>query len=116
MLFVLFKYAATAAIVVAVSEIAKRSDRLGALLAALPLVTILVMIWLYVERQGVEKVSNHAYFTFWYVLPTLPMFLLVPFLLRHGVNFWIALIAGIVLTTALFAAMMVALKKFGVAL
>lgn len=116
MLFIVFKYAATAALIVLVSELAKRSDRLGALIAALPIVTITVMIWLYLERQGTEKVANHAYFTFWYVLPTLPMFLLVPWLLRGGTNFWVALVAGIVLTTVLYVALVFGLKRFGVEL
>ena len=114
MSFLIFKYAVTAAVVVAVSEIAKRSGRLGALIAALPIVTILVMIWLYIETQETEKIANHAWFTFWYVLPTLPMFLLVPYLLRHGVNFWMALLAGVVLTVGLFLGMLVTLRRFGI--
>ena len=76
------KYLITAAVVVAVSEAAKRSDRLGALLAALPLVTFLALVWLYVEKQPQEKIANHAWYTFWYVVPTLPMFLAFPWLLR----------------------------------
>ena len=114
MLFLVFKYAATAAVVVVVSELAKRSDRIGALVAALPIVTVMVMIWLYVEKQGTDKVANHAWYTFWYVLPTLPMFLLVPRLLRNGVNFWLALFAGIAMTAVLFAVLGVALRRFGI--
>lgn len=75
------KYAITALLVVLISEFAKRSDRLGALLASLPVVTLLTLVWLYVERQPSEKIANHAYYTFWYVIPTLPMFLLFPYLL-----------------------------------
>ena len=116
MMFVLAKYAATALVIVLVSEIAKRSDRLGALIASLPLVTIMVMIWLYLENQGNEKVANHAYYTFWYVLPTLPMFLLVPFLLQRGVSFWPALLSGIALTIVLFGASAVVLKHLGIEL
>ena len=114
MMFVLAKYAATALVIVVVSEIAKRSDRLGALIASLPLVTIMVMVWLYLENQGSEKVANHAYYTFWYVLPTLPMFLLVPFLLNRGVGFWPALLAGILLTFVLFSSFAVVLKHLDV--
>ena len=116
MLFLVFKYAATAAVIVVVSELAKRSDRLGALVAALPIVTVMAMIWLYVERQGTDKVANHAWYTFWYVLPTLPMFLVVPLLLRGGLNFWLALLAGVALTAALFVALAVLLKRFGIEL
>jgi hypothetical protein len=90
MLWIITKYLITSAIVVAVSELAKRSDRLGALLASLPLVTLLALTWLYVEKQPAEKIINHAWYTFWYVVPTLPMFLLFPRLFtRFG--FWPAL-------------------------
>ena len=116
MLFLVFKYAATAAVIVVVSELAKRSDRLGALVAALPIVTVMAMIWLYVERQGTDRIANHAWYTFWYVLPTLPMFLVVPLLLRSGVNFWLALLAGVALTAGLFTALAAALKRFGIEL
>ena len=70
MTWLITKHAITAALVVLISEVAKRSDKLGALIAALPLVTVLAMIWLYVEQQPPEKISNHAWYTFWYVLPT----------------------------------------------
>ncbi|HAR67185.1 MAG TPA: hypothetical protein DCR55_13375 [Lentisphaeria bacterium] len=92
------KFAITTLVIVAVSEIAKRFDRMGALIAALPLITIMVMIWLHVEQQPSEKIANHAYFTFWLVLPSLPMFLLMSRMLRQGTNFWLALLAGIALT------------------
>ena len=84
MTFILIKLFATAAVIVLISEIAKISDKLGALIASLPLITFLTLIWLYVEKQDQEKIANHAYYTFWYVLPTLPMFLLFPFLLKDA--------------------------------
>ncbi|MBL8521343.1 MAG: DUF3147 family protein [Betaproteobacteria bacterium] len=115
MTWLLTKYALTAAIVVAVSELAKRSDRLGALVAALPLVTILTLIWLHVERQPAEKVANHAYYTFWYVLPTLPMFLVFPWLMARW-GFWPALAASAVLTAIAFAGTVALLKPFGIEL
>jgi hypothetical protein len=74
MAFLILKYAVTALVIVVVSEVAKRSDRAGALIASLPLVTVMAMIWLYVEKQPDAKIANHAYYTFWYVLPTMPMF------------------------------------------
>lgn len=113
--YLLFKYAVTAGLVVLVSEVAKRSDKLGALIASLPLVTVLTLIWLHVERQPVEKVANHAAYTFWYVLPTLPMFLAFPALLaRYG--FWPALAASLVMTMALFLVFGLAMRRFGIAL
>ena len=65
MAWLITKYLLTAAVVVVVSEAARRSDRLGGFLAALPLVTLLSLIWLYVERQPDEKIANHAWYTFW---------------------------------------------------
>lgn len=115
MAWLITKYAATAAIVVLVSEAAKRSDRLGGLIAALPLVTVLALIWLYLERQPQEKLANHAWYTFWYVIPTLPMFLAFPPLLaRFG--FWPALGASAVITTACFALFAILLARFGIEL
>ncbi len=108
------KYAVTAFVIVLVSEIAKRSDRLGALIASLPLVTVMVMIWLHIEAAGTEKIANHAYYTFWYVLPTLPMFLAMPWLLHRGVPFWTALTSCIVLTMAAFAAAALLCRRIGV--
>lgn len=116
MLMIIIKYAVTAFIIVVVSEVAKRADRLGALLASLPLVTIMIMIWLYIENQKIAKISNHAYYTFWYVLPTLPMFLLIPYMLNRGINFWLSLGASILLTIILFALTAFIMKRFGVIL
>lgn len=109
------KYLLTAGIVVLVSEIAKRSDKLGGLVAALPLVTILVLIWLYVENQPAQKIANHAWYTFWYVVPTLPMFLAFPVLLPR-IGFWPALLACMLLTLVCFGLWVLALRRFGIEL
>lgn len=109
------KYAITAAVVVLVSEAAKRSDKLGGFIAALPLVTVLALIWLYVEKQPPQKLANHAWYTFWYVLPTLPMFLVFPALLPR-LGFWLTLLACVVLTVVCFGLLAVALKQFGIEL
>jgi F0F1-type ATP synthase assembly protein I len=116
MWLIISKYAITALVIVVVSEIAKRSDRLGALVASLPLVTVMVMIWLYMERQPIEKTANHAYYTFWYVLPTLPMFLLMPWMMSKGIGFWPSLAAGCLLTILCFIVAALVLKRFGISL
>ena len=113
MALLIAKYAVTAFVIVIVSEIAKRTDKLGALIAALPFVTIMVMIWLYLENQGTEKIANHAYYTFWYVIPTLPMFIAMPIMLRKGMNFWLTLVTSIAITCACFALTAIVSKKFG---
>ena len=113
--WIITKYLITAAVVVAVSELAKRSDRLGALLASLPLVTLLALTWLYLEKQPPSKIANHAWYTFWYVVPTLPMFLVFPRLFaRFG--FWPALGISAVLTVICFVAFAWAVKPFGIRL
>lgn len=114
MIFLLTKYAITAFVIVLVSEFAKRSDKLGALISSLPFVTILVMIWLYIEKQGNAKIGNHAYYTFWYVLPTLPMFLVMPWLLAKGINFWIALALCAAITIICFGLTAVLARRIGV--
>jgi len=116
MAMIVTKYAVTALVIVVVSEIAKRADRLGALIASLPLITVMVMIWLHVEGQGREKIANHAFYTFWFVLPTLPMFLLVPWLLHRGTGFWPSLGAGVVITFLSFGVAALVGKWFGVSL
>ena len=83
MLFIIVKYSLTALMVVLISETAKRSDRLGALVAALPVVTLITLVWLHLEKQPTEKIANHAFFTFWYVFPTLPAFLVFSALLPY---------------------------------
>jgi len=112
-LLIIIKYLITAAVVVAVSEIAKRSDQIGALIASLPLVTFLVLIWLHLENQPSVKISNHAYYTFWYVIPTLPMFLVFPYVYQQF-GFWAALGICAMLTIALFFVWSLALKQFGI--
>ena len=111
--WIIFKYLLTAGMVVLISEIAKRSDRLGGLIAALPLVTVLTLSWLYIENQSSEKIANHAYYTFWYVLPTLPMFLLFPYLLPKW-GFVLSLVSCVIFTTIVFLLFALIVKQFGI--
>jgi uncharacterized membrane protein (GlpM family) len=113
MAWIITKYLLTAGLVVFISEVAKRSDKLGGLIAALPLVTFLTLTWLYIENQSEEKIANHAYYTFWYVIPTLPMFLLFPYLLPK-LGFWLTMGACVVLTVICFGIFVFIMKNFGV--
>lgn len=115
MAWIITKYLLTAAVVVMVSEFAKRSDKLGGFVAALPLVTILALIWLYVEGQPQAKIANLAWYTFWYVVPTLPMFLAFPLLLPR-MGFWPTLLACIVITAVCFGLFALVLRRFGIEL
>jgi hypothetical protein len=109
------KYLLTAAVVVFVSELAKRSDKLGGFVAALPLITFLALIWLYVEKQPEAKIANHAWYTFWYVVPTLPMFLSFPFLLPR-IGFWPTMLSSALITIVCFQLFRMAIKPFGIEL
>ena len=115
MTWIITKYLLTAGMVVFISEVAKRSDKLGGFIAALPLVTLLTLVWLYVENQPEEKIANHAYYTFWYVIPTLPMFLLFPYLLPK-LGFWVTMGASVVVTIICFGLFALVMKGFGVEL
>jgi uncharacterized membrane protein (GlpM family) len=115
MTWIISKYALTALVVVLVSELAKRSDKLGGLLAALPLISILSLIWLYLENQSAEKIANHAWYTFWYVVPTLPMFLAFPLLLPR-LGFWPTLLACMVISVVCFGVFAMLVKRFGIQL
>lgn len=115
MAWIITKYAITAFMVVMISEVAKRSDKLGGVVAALPLVTVLTLIWLWAEGQGESKISNHAWYTFWYVVPTLPMFLLFPYLLPR-IGFWPTMGASVVVTMASFVLFALVVRRFGIEL
>jgi F0F1-type ATP synthase assembly protein I len=115
MAWLIAKYLITSGMVVAVTEAAKRSDRFGGLIAALPLVTLLTLIWLHAEHQPEDKIANHASYTFWYVVPTLPMFLAFPALLPR-IGFWPSMLASVVITLVCFALLAVVLRRFGVTL
>jgi hypothetical protein len=98
----------------AVSEVARRSPGLGGLIASLPLVSIMAMIWLWQDAADTERVAAQSEATFWFVLPSLPMFLVVPAMLRHGLGFWSALAHSCLLTMGLYSLMIWALAWFGV--
>ncbi len=114
MTYLLIKAIVSAIIIVAVSEIARRNAGVGALIASLPLISVLGMIWLWRDTGDPIRMADHALATFWYVLPSLPMFLLIPVLLKRGVDFWSALAAGCVLTVALYFGMTFMLGRFGI--
>jgi hypothetical protein len=116
MLYMLIKAGLSGIIIAVVSEVARRNAGVGALIASLPLVSVLGMIWLWRDTHEPERLAAHAGSTFWYVLPSLPMFLLIPLMLRRGAPFWAALAAGCALTIGLYLAMAWVAPRFGVKL
>lgn len=110
------KAAVSGVMIALASEAARRVPAAGALIASLPLVAILSMVWLWRDTHDADRVADLAGATFWFVLPSLPMFLLIPALLRRGIGFWPALIAGCAVTILLYTAMVAILARFGMRL
>lgn len=105
MFYFVFKAALSGVIIALISTVAKRYPGFGAVIASLPLISVIGMIWLWRDRPDPANMAAHAQATFWFVLPSLPMFLAIPAMLRAGVGFWTSLFAGCVLTVALYGLM-----------
>jgi hypothetical protein len=113
MLYLIAKALLSGIIIVAASEAAKRSPTYGALLVSLPLISIFAMVWLWRDTGDNERIAALSEGTFWLVLPTLPMFLVLPALMRHGLDFWLALAASCALTMGLYFLALWLLARFG---
>ena len=114
MFYLTFKAALSGILAASVSEIAKRSPAFGALVASLPLISIMAVIWLWRDTGDNSRIASHMEATFWYVLPSLPMFLVMPAMLRSGVGFWPTLAASSVLTVVLYLITSWGLARFGI--
>ena len=114
MLYFILKCTLSGIIVAVVSEVAKRSPAFGALIVSLPLVSLLGMIWLWRDTGDAVRIANHAESTFWYVLPSLPMFLVLPAMLRAGIAFWPSMGAGCALTILLYLVTAWSVARFGI--
>lgn len=116
MFYLILKAALSGVIIAAASEVARRWPGWGALIVSLPLVSILAMLWLWRDTHDPVRLAAHSEATFWFVLPSLPMFLLIPLLMRQGWSFWAALLAGCALTIALYLGMVQVGPTFGLRL
>jgi len=116
MLYLFIKAALSGILVAAISEVARRYPGWGGLLASLPLTSLLAMIWLYRDTADSERVAALAGSTFWFILPSLPLFLALPQLLRSGVGFWTALAIAVAGTLALYALFFWGAPKLGIKL
>ena len=108
------KVALSALVIVAVSELAKRSSFWGAALASLPLTSLLAFVWMRIDGVGVERIAGLSTSIFWLVIPSLLLFLVFPLLLRAGVQFWWSLALSCAVTAAAYAGMAALLQKFGI--
>ena len=116
MWYLIIKAALSGVLIAAISEVAKRYPGLGGLIASLPLVSVLGMIWLWRDKPDAVNMAAHSEATFWFVLPSLPMFLVIPALLRSGWSFWAALVVGCGLTILLYSLMVTFGPRLGLRL
>ncbi|MCP4766096.1 MAG: DUF3147 family protein [Gammaproteobacteria bacterium] len=116
MVYYLVKVAVTTILIVAISEIARRSTFVGAILASVPLISVLAMFWLYIDTKSVDKVSALSTSVFWLVLPSLVLFVALPILLKQGLNFYLSIGISIALTVMCYWLMVQALDHFGIKL
>lgn len=114
MLYYVLKVAISAILIVVISEVSKRYSITGGILASLPIVSVLAIIWLYIDTGNVEKVSRLSTSIFWMVLPSLTLFIMLPLLLKNKVPFFSALIISSIVMIAFYCIMILLLKKFGV--
>ena len=116
MLYLFLKAAISGAIVAAVSEIARRYPGWGGLVASLPLTSLLAMLWLWRDSGDAERVAQLSASTLWFILPSVPLFIALPLLLRSNLGFWLSMVVVIAGTLALYALMFWAAPKIGLKL
>lgn len=116
MSYFLGKILITVVLILAISEIAKRNTLIAALLASVPLVSVVAMLWLYWETRDTAQISAFATGVFWLVLPSLSLFLVLPWLLEKGLHFYLSLALAVAATVASYAVTILVLSRFGVRL
>jgi hypothetical protein len=116
MLYLVLKAGISGILIAIASEVARRWPGWGALIVSLPLVSILAMLWLWRDTHDPVRMAAHVEATFWFVIPSLPMFLLIPAMIRHGYSFWTALLVGCLVTIGLYLGMTWIGPKFGLRL
>lgn len=116
MVYYVLKIAITTALIVLISEIAKRSSFWGAVLASIPVVSVLAMIWIYTETKDIEKISQFSISIFWLVIPSLVFFILLPLLLKKGIGFYMSLGVSALITLIVYYAMISVFEKIGMKL
>jgi hypothetical protein len=116
MIQIIIKILLSSGIIVIVSEIAKKNSFLGGLIASIPLVSILAMIWLYLDTKNVETVSAHSTSILWLVIPSLALFISLPILLKSGIDFYMSLGISILITMGCYWVTILLLGKMGIKL
>lgn len=115
-MYYLIKIAVTAVLVVLIAEISKRSSFWGAVLASVPLVSVLAMVWIYIDTKDVAKISALSGSVFWLVIPSLPFFLILPMLLERGIGFYAAMLISLGICVGCYWGMVTGLGHYGIKL
>ena len=116
MVYYIVKITLSALLVVAIAEISKRSSLIGAILASVPLLSVLAMIWLYIDTRDAERVAALTSGIFWLVLPSLALFIALPLLLKQGMNFYLSMGLSVGITIACYWLMVTLLSLVGIEL
>ena len=116
MTYLIIKALLSGALIAIVSEVARRSPGIGGLIVSLPLISLLTFIWLWRDTGDAERIATLSQSAFWFFLPSMPMFLVLPLMLRAGLNFWLALLLACALTILLYLGMIAVAPRFGLKL
>ena len=116
MTYYIFKVFISALLIVAIAEISKRSSFMGALLASIPLVSVMAILWIYIDTKDIEKISSLSIGIFWLVLPSLALFISLPLLLKQGLGFYLSLLISIVITASCYVILVFTLNHYNVKL
>jgi uncharacterized membrane protein (GlpM family) len=114
-MYYILKVLISAILIVAITEISKRSTLMAGILASIPLVSVLAMIWIYVDTKNIETISKLSLSVFWLVIPSLILFITLPIFLKY-INFYISLLCSISLTIVGYYVMVLLLRKYGISL
>jgi hypothetical protein len=112
--YYLTKLVITTLLIVLISEIGKRSSLAGAILAAIPLVSILAMTWMYVDTNDSSSAVAFSHNIVWLIAPSMTLFLVFPFLIKKGFAFYPSMLVSILLTIFAYYSVIFLLSKFGV--
>ena len=116
MLQTVIKLLISSGVIIIVSEIAKKNTYLGGLIASIPLVSVLSMIWLYIDTKDIESVRNLSNSIFWMVIPSISLFISLPILLRSGIGFYLSIFLSIIITIGCYGMTILLLSRFGIEL
>jgi len=116
LIYYALKILIAASVMVAITELTKRSSSLAALLAALPLTSLLAFVWLHLDGTPPAQIAELSRQIFWLVIPSLLLFILLPILLKQGMNFWLSLLIASLSTVACYFVLLPVLRRFGVQL